>query len=119
MKQFLSLMFAGIIGGIATIGGLKYYETTNIAPAPTTVATQSAQAHPVNYAPVNVPFDFTEAASRSLDAVVHIKAAESNESAYRRQLQQQRSDHFHFSLERPCTGFWIRSHHITRWLYRD
>ena len=96
MKQFLSLMFAGIIGGIATIGGLKYYETTNIAPAPTTVATQSAQAHPVNYAPVNVPFDFTEAASRSLDAVVHIKAAESNESAYRRQLQQQRSDPFSF-----------------------
>ncbi|MCO6460959.1 MAG: trypsin-like peptidase domain-containing protein [Saprospiraceae bacterium] len=94
MKQFISLLFAGVIGGIATVGGLKYYDSKN-TPA-SSATSQVATAHNVNYTPVNVPFDFTVAASKSLDAVVHIKAAESNESAYRRQLQLQRSDPFSF-----------------------
>ena len=39
---------------------------------------------------------FRSAAGKSLDAVVHIKAAESRQSAYQRQLQQQRTDPFSF-----------------------
>ena len=29
MKQFFSLLVAGLIGGAATVGGLKYYEEKN------------------------------------------------------------------------------------------
>jgi len=94
MKQFLSLLFAGLIGGAAAVGGIKYYESQSAPNIPE--ITETATAHQVNYAPVNVPFDFTQAAGKSLDAVVHIKAAESRQSAYQRQLQQQRTDPFSF-----------------------
>lgn len=94
MKQFLSILIAGVIGGAAALGGMKYYESQASPKNPEQAET--ATAHQVNYAPVNVPFDFTLAASKSLDAVVHIKAAESRQSAYQRQLQQQRSDPFSF-----------------------
>jgi len=105
MKQFFSLLFAGLIGSVATVGGLKYYESQN-APAHIESQTEKPAAHQVSYAPVNVPFDFTVAASKSLDAVVHIKAAESRESAYQRQLRQQRNDpfSFFFSQRGPAQG---------------
>ena len=105
MKQFFSLLVAGLIGGAATVGGLKYYEQQNDAPF-AEVKAETPSAKQVSYAPVNVPFDFTTAASKSLEAVVHIKAAESRESAYNRQLQQQRSDpfSFFFSQRGPAQG---------------
>ena len=88
MKQFFSLLIAGLIGGAATVGGLKYYEEKNSLIDEANVITTPV-AKQVSYAPVNVPFDFTVAASKSLESVVHIKAAESRESAYNR-LQQQK-----------------------------
>ena len=104
MKQFFSLLVAGLIGGAATVGGLKYYEQQQTPVSETQIETPSAKQ--VSYGPVNVPFDFTTAASKSLEAVVHIKAAESRESAYNRQLQQQRSDpfSFFFSQRGPAQG---------------
>lgn len=105
MKQFFSLLVAGLIGGAATVGGLKYYEEKNSLNEETNVTTQPV-AKQVSYAPVNVPFDFTVAASKSLESVVHIKAAESNESAYNRLQQQQRMDPFSyfFSQRGPAQG---------------
>ncbi|MBK6374104.1 MAG: trypsin-like peptidase domain-containing protein [Saprospiraceae bacterium] len=105
MKQFFSLLVAGLIGGAATVGGLKYYEEKN-NPKESLVKTEMPVAKQVSYAPVNVPFDFTLAASKSLEAVVHIKAAESRESAYNRQLQEQRNDpfSFFFSQRGPAQG---------------
>jgi len=105
MKQFFSLLVAGLIGGAATVGGLKYYEE-KLSPEESLVKTEVPVAKQVSYAPVNVPFDFTLAASKSLEAVVHIKAAESRESAYNRQLQEQRNDpfSFFFSQRGPAQG---------------
>lgn len=105
MKQFFSLLIAGLIGGAATVGGLKYYEEKNSLIDEANVITTPV-AKQVSYAPVNVPFDFTVAASKSLESVVHIKAAESNESAYNRLQQQQRMDPFSyfFSQRGPAQG---------------
>ena len=105
MKQFFSLLVAGLIGGAATVGGLKYYEE-KLNPEEALIKTEVPVAKQVSYAPVNVPFDFTLAASKSLEAVVHIKAAESRESAYNRQLQEQRNDpfSFFFSQRGPAQG---------------
>ena len=105
MKQFFSLLVAGLIGGAATVRVLKYYEEKN-NPKESLVKTEMPVAKQVSYAPVNVPFDFTLAASKSLEAVVHIKAAESRESAYNRQLQEQRNDpfSFFFSQRGPAQG---------------
>ena len=85
MKNFFSLILAGVLGSVATVGGVKYLEqrnsenTTQLVDQP--VARQVSNQ---SYGP-QVPFDFTEAADKSLDAVVHIKAAESREKAYARQ----------------------------------
>ncbi len=81
MKQVLSYVFAGMIGGGITLGG--YFALQNDQPVLVASNGQSAkQVNNVNVGPnVNVPFDFTEAAELATPAVVHISAKESEKKA--------------------------------------
>ncbi|HQW55224.1 MAG TPA: trypsin-like peptidase domain-containing protein [Saprospiraceae bacterium] len=104
MKNFFALLLAGMIGGAATIGGAKYLENKE---QPESTVQQDAVPKQVSstYAGPQVPFDFVEAASKSLDAVVHIKAAESNMQAYQRAREQRRYDPWGFFMDNtPIKG---------------
>jgi len=79
MKNFLSFIFAGIIGGLIAFGGIQLTNTPD-QPAPTRFAKQ------VNYtnqepASVAFPANFTEAAKKAMPVVVHIKATAGKKSA--------------------------------------
>jgi len=88
MKNILSLIFAGIIGGLITLGGFSYVQKD--APNNLPVAKQVNTSVPAFNAAKPVPLNFTEAASIAMPTVVHIKASESRGQAqYRRDEQQQ------------------------------
>lgn len=86
MKQFLSLIGAGIVGGLITLGGIYLVHDTQQG-TPTINDTDDARAKVVNQtmARTNVPgmpnFNFVDAANRAMPAVVHITAKSSGASA--------------------------------------
>lgn len=91
MKQLLSLVLAGIIGGLITLGGFSLLQ-----PGPSAVLSSAPPATAVKNinvpAPANaVPFDFKEAASRAMPAVVHISSI--NKTVANSQMQ---NDPFRF-----------------------
>lgn len=93
MKQLSYLIIAGVLGGLVVLGGSHLLTKNNqqdIEEKPfVRMATNNS---------VNLPsFDFTEAASRTLDGVVHIKAKESQEKAMQR--RQQRRSPFSFFFD--------------------
>ncbi|MCB0641949.1 MAG: trypsin-like peptidase domain-containing protein [Phaeodactylibacter sp.] len=75
MKQILSLVFAGLIGGCVAIGGLYLFQqdTNTFGNAP------AKKVRNINIAPdeENAPSSFTEAAARAMPSVVHIAVTES------------------------------------------
>ena len=100
MKNVLSLVFAGIIGGLMVLGGLNLTKsnTPTILPVAKQVNTTT------NYSGVKtVPLNFTDAANIAMPTVVHIKASESRGAAqYRRDEQQQGGDNmFDFFFDSP------------------
>jgi Do/DeqQ family serine protease len=75
MKRFLSLVGAGIVGGAVSFGMIKWSEyrgTEDVA------LVQSAPVHQVNFTPGNPEsgVDFTTAAEKTVNAVVHIRTVE-------------------------------------------
>lgn len=91
MKRFFSLVLAGIVGGAFTFGMLQLFPKNEPAAASApypAVRTSNFISHPAS-----VPFDFKEAAAKSMPAVVHIEASESKETAQNRSRQ---SDPFQF-----------------------
>ena len=86
MKRIFSLVIAGIIGGLITVGGLQMTNkqqtsyTDNLSPA--TFA--SHNNNNLNITPRPAAFDFTVAAEKATKAVVHISAAESEKMAQER-----------------------------------
>ena len=74
MRNILSLVFAGIIGGLITLGGYNFVSSSN--------ASDSAYAKQVKntYTPLlgtkAASLDFTMAANKTMPTVVHIKASE-------------------------------------------
>ena len=90
MKQIFSLVFAGIVGGLVTLGGSYLISGDN-----TEVSATPTLAHSVRN--VNLPpsttttltADFKDAAARSMPAVVHI-------SAINNQASDDSSDPFRF-----------------------
>lgn len=82
MKQFLSLIGAGIIGGLITLGGIFLAQDT-LPGAPS----NDTQARMINQplARTNVSgipdFNFVDAANRAMPAVVHIMSKSGGESA--------------------------------------
>ena len=95
MNKFWSTILAGATGGLLTFGAAKFFETPQvITTAPVPVARQ------VNYGSAPVPFDFTKAAERSMSAVVHIKASESQQLAKQRQQERRATDPFEYFFGR-------------------
>jgi serine protease Do len=84
MKNFLSTLFTGVLGGAIAFGGMKVLDRNE---QPQIGVTQVAPAKQVNYGGGPVPFDFVKSAERSMSAVVHIKATESKQNAVQRQRQ--------------------------------
>ncbi len=103
MKNLLSLVFAGIIGGLITLGGHQLMQEEAPIQQPvakqvsTTIATPSSKP---------VPLNFTEAATIAMPTVVHIKASESRGKAqYRRDEQQEHEgDMLDFFFNSPFGG---------------
>ena len=92
MNKFWSTVLAGATGGLLTFGAAKLTEKPQLVSNPET----PSYARQASYGGAPVPFDFTKAAERSMDAVVHIKASESKESAIQRQRDQRYSDPLQF-----------------------
>lgn len=78
MKNFLSYILAGLIGGLITLGGNMYLNINTLTTSNSEAKTDyfSKTVRNVNVAPTAnaVPFDFTLAAEKGMPAVVHIKA---------------------------------------------
>ena len=80
MKNFLSFIFAGIIGGLIAFGGIKYTNQMNVESTPENL---SRQVSLINQSPTisNFPGNFTDAARKAMPVVVHIKATASANSS--------------------------------------
>ena len=73
MKKFASLLIVAILGGAITLGAYKFIEDEHVL---TTATTSTPNFSPVSYngTPVtSTNADFTEAADRTVHAVVHVK----------------------------------------------
>ena len=119
MKQVLSLVAAGMVGGAITLGG--YFLMNGNQPVVTNPE-YSQFVKPASNVNVkagtvfNVPFDFTEAAAKATPAVVHISAKESEKTASRKRKEADPlsklfgddslfdSPFFNFNLPRQGTG---------------
>ena len=95
MNKFWSTLLAGAAGGLVTFGAAKFFEKPQIVQISTPQV-----ARQVNYGGAPVPFDFTKAAERSMSAVVHIKASESQQLALQRQREQRYTDPFQYFFGR-------------------
>ncbi len=92
-KYFLSIILAGVIGGIIAVAGNKLLlNEKQYVPA-----NNNHQVKQVGYSPESMPFNFTKAASLGTKAVVHIRAEES-ESKAKRRYKQGRQRQFDYSL---------------------
>lgn len=91
MKRFFSLVLAGIVGGAFTFGMIQLFEKNEPATQPAPYAAVRTTNFTAPSAPI--PFDFKEAAAKSMPAVVHIAASESKETAQNRSRQ---TDPFQF-----------------------
>lgn len=84
MKKFASLVFAGVLGGLITLGGLYLLE-----PSPRTMASDiESLAQPIknnwNTKPnevASIPSSFSEAAKKAMPAVVHISSTMDNSTS--------------------------------------
>jgi len=100
----MSLVFAGIIGGLITLGGHQLMQQEAPIQQPLAKQVSTNVTTPVSSKPV--PLNFTEAASIAMPTVVHIKASESKGQAqYRRDDEQENSrDMLDFFFESPFGG---------------
>lgn len=76
MKQIISLIFAGIIGGLITLGGIRFMDNNNASALPVSPDyTQKVNLVNVKPGANNIPGDFKVAAAKAMPAVVHISAS--------------------------------------------
>ena len=93
MKKIISYVFAGMVGGLITLGGhMCFMNSYNMTAQKTKSLAQAVKN--INVGPMAnaVPIDFTEAAQRGMPAVVHIKST----AAPRNGRTQTPSDPFSF-----------------------
>lgn len=90
MKQWISILTAGVLGGLVVVGGNQIMQNDQevLAPQPEMKVTSVAD---FNMAPT-APASFVTAAEKSTPAVVHITAQESEAMASQR-LQQRRDQY--------------------------
>lgn len=88
MNKVFSTLLVGAVGGFLAFGAGKLFEkNVGNQPASENSGLAAPTARQVNYGGTPAPFDFTKAADRSMAAVVHIKATESQQNAAQRQRQ--------------------------------
>jgi len=90
MKNILSLVFAGIIGGLVVLGATKIGSSNDemvrdFNQSPTATLVSSSNATPT------LPFDFVKASQQATEVVVHIVAEESIEAARKRNEKRKKS----------------------------
>lgn len=108
MKQLLSMLIAGMIGGLITFGGI-YYMQQSEEPESVYVLPATHYVQPVNQAPSSsrsYPLDFTAAAQRAMPAVVHI-SSKASRVANSESDDNERVNPFRFFFEdgnRPRVG---------------
>ena len=85
MKNLMSMVLAGSIGGLVMLGG-----TAILNPPKQTIDPEPSYARAVNlnFPESSAPSDFIYAAEKAMPAVVHIKAEETERSAYERYQRQ-------------------------------
>lgn len=86
MSKFWSTLLAGAMGGLVTFGAIKMTEKPQAQSASVPSETLVKQVK-YAYGGGPAPFDFTRAAERTMSTVVHIKAAESRQTAIQRQRE--------------------------------
>jgi serine protease Do len=97
MKNAVSHILSGVIGGSLVLAATYFMyrgPLTETQPEP-----QAQQTRITDNRPTSLPFDFTVAAERTVDAVVHIHAKESRQKAMQRRQQQQRRNPFSFFFD--------------------
>lgn len=92
MKQVLSFVFAGVVGGLVVLGGMYALST----PDSTQTASdqQLFQSKAISFAGTEGLVDFRQAAAMARPAVVHISASESRDKAMKRGRQNNPFYHF-------------------------
>ena len=88
MKQWIALLLAGLIGGFVVLAGSQFFipEIDNTKDIPIAKPVNNT----MNNTSLDLPTSFVNAAETSTPAVVHIRAAESEELAQQR-LQENRN----------------------------
>jgi len=94
MRKGISLIFAGIVGGLIAIFGSHMLTPQEISQTNRTPQTVLTAANPNA-----VPFDFVLAAQKTTPAVVHIEAEESRALAQQRRQERSDSPRGFFDLE--------------------
>ena len=105
MKNILSLVFAGIIGGLITLGGFQLMQDKGTVELPT--AKKISTTAPISIGNKLAPLNFTEAANLAMPTVVHIKASKSRDQAAqsKRGEENQRGESMlDFFFESPFGG---------------
>ncbi len=88
MKHIISLVFAGVIGGLITLGGIQFMKNDQQPTHSSDSFAQHVNQPLVNAKPqMAMPGSFTEAAKRSMPVVVHITASESAATAQKRRQE--------------------------------
>ncbi len=85
MKQILSLVIAGVIGGAVALGSAKLLTKPDTAVVNTAPSYSKLANTTTTYTAVGTPLDFTVPAERALPSVVSIKASESKTALTQRQ----------------------------------
>ncbi len=71
MKQIISFLFAGILGGLIVLGGQQFLQQDTVEETSSQLVKLTDNTTKV----VNVPFDFKKAANIAMSTVVHIEAS--------------------------------------------
>jgi len=86
MKNLISLIIAGVLGGMIALGGSYLMNSQNSSSKYNIEAPRALEVNQVNVRKgANIPFDFTEAAEKVTPVVVHISAVEGSSVSQQRQ----------------------------------
>ena len=96
MKNLFQLIFAGIIGGMIVLYGVKLSERPAAISATDIYTQQVSQKINVNPSRNAINFDFVQSAEKARPVVVHISASESRDLADRNQQRDRMYDPFNF-----------------------
>jgi serine protease Do len=107
MKNVLSLIVAGMLGGMIALAGSYFLQAPEQSPKELAKKEFALQANTrFNATPANAiaPFDFTVPARKAMPVVVHIKASESEQLAKDRRQQERGNDPFFDFFGNPFDG---------------